>query len=214
MIDNTSWKQIFSGYVDRLNNTTQGKPYLTFLYNLAQQTQVNVVQGDLKRGVDTMYLVKGTSQYAQPCYKSPIGTLRKEMNKTCTTRMPNAKGESLNHLIKDIVPAAIEKAFTSNCIKTAFRVTGLYPFDQNVLMQRCLENLGVLSTDTTRLAAVDERALQFMQTIHRDTSEEKINRKILKAQVKLNYAYRSGHVIQGHEEEFKRKEEEVQRNKL
>ena len=214
MIDNECWKQIFAGFVDYLNNITPGKSYLTYMDNLPQHIQPDVVLDAVNRGVESMYLVKGTSQWSQPDDQVPFGTMRKEMNKSCCARMPRAKGETLNHLIRDVVPEAMAKAFTPSIIKAAFRDTGLYPFNEQIIRERCMENLGCTS-ETSAMAEVEEKALQAITDIHKkDGPGGEKKKKRLRAPVGLNQAYTSGHVIQGHEEELRKKAEEERMKRL
>ena len=88
-------------------------------------------------------LPKGTSQYSQACDSYTFATARKEVNKSASSKMVTDADETLNHIIRDIVPDVLEKAFTPTIIKASFSATGLYPFNGNTLRSNCRENLGL-----------------------------------------------------------------------
>jgi hypothetical protein len=210
MIDNECWDIIFTEFLKHHNNTTPGKPYLVYMDNLAQHTQLRCIEKGLKHNVDSMFLVKGTSQYAQPCDSYPFGSMRMEINKECSNKMgKNLSGESLNVLIRDLVPNAMAKSFTPVKIKAAFKVTGLYPFNEEVIRRNCQENLGsVTDSENNTLSTVEENVMNALKNMYRKEDSKSSGKKRVRATIGLNQAYSAGHVIKMHEEQVRRKDEE------
>ena len=120
--------------------------------------------------------------------------------------MVTDSNETLNHMIRDIIPEVLEKAFTPSIIKAGFRATGLYPFDAVTLRSRCKENLGVPSTEerTDPLSSLEETVAEQVSVLFKkeDTKQKKRKRVL----VNLRQAYTSGHIIQASKEEERNKE--------
>lgn len=211
MIDSECWDIIYTAFIEHLRNITPGKPYLVLMDNLPQHLKLESIQKGLNENVDTIFLVKGSSQYSQPNDQYPFGTFRKEMNKQCSSDISkNISGAKLNQIIRDIVPTVMAKAFKPNLIKAAFNVTGMYPFDEEKIRKRCLENLGNLTDpENNTLSKVEEKAMHALKEMYKKEESKKANRKRKRAPVGLNQAYTSGHVIQGHEDERRKEEEET-----
>ena len=216
MIDNVCWNTIWTAFLEHLRNITPEKPYLVLMDNLPQHTQLETVEKGLQQEVESMFLVKGSSQYSQPNDQYPFGKFRKEMNKDCSINIPKSiSGAKLNQIIRDVVPGVMAKAFTPTLIKAAYKVTGMYPFDEEKIRRRCLENLGNFTDpENNTLAKVEENAMHALKEIYKEDDKKKANRKRKRAPVGLNQAYTSGHVIQGHEEERRREEEETKAKNL
>ena len=132
------------------------------------------------------------------------------MNKECSNRMgTNLSGDSLNVMICDIVPKAMEKSFTPTKIKGVFRVTGLYPFNEEIFRRNCLENLGSVTEENNTLSTVEEKVMITLKDMYKQEDSKRDGKKRVRATIGLNQAYTAGHVIQMHQEEVRRKEEEA-----
>ena len=89
--------------------------------NFPQHTQLQTIEKGLDKQVECIFLVKGTSQYSQPCDSYPFASMRKRINKLGSIKMGKIfEGEKLNPLIRDIVPKAMALSFQPNQIKEAF----------------------------------------------------------------------------------------------
>ena len=117
--------------------------------------------------------------------------------------------ETLNHMIRDIIPEVLEKTFTPSIIKASFRATGLYPFDGDTLRRRCRENLGLESMEeraNNPLATVEDSVAEQVSAIFKkDETKQKKRKKVL---VHLRQPYSSGHIIDASKEEERKKAEE------
>ena len=168
MIDNVCWDIIYSKFMNYLHDITPGKKYLVFLDNLPEHTQVETVRKGVERGIEPFFLVKGTSQWSQPNDSYTFGTLRKEINKACSVRAPKSK-ESLNLIVRDILPDALAKSFTPTLIKASFEVTGLYPFNEEVIRKRCMENLGMVTDNTSTFEKIEKKSLDIKKLMTNPT---------------------------------------------
>ena len=89
--------------------------------NFPQHTQLQTIEKGLDKQVECIFLVKGTSQYSQPCDSYPFASMRKRINKLGSIKMGKIfEGEKLNPPIRDIVPKAMALSFQPNLIKEAF----------------------------------------------------------------------------------------------
>ena len=214
MIDGETWEIIYSGFLEHMNNTDPGKEYLVYMDNLPQHTNLNTIEKGLKQGVDSMFLPKGTSQFSQPSDNIPFGSMRKIINREGSLTMgKNINHEKLNVIIRDIVPKAMAKSFKPNQIKHAFEETGIYPFNEDILRRNTLENLGNL-TDKSKntLAELEEKVSDAITTIYKKDDEGKpTTKQRVKATIGLNQAYTSGHVLQMHEMEVQKQEDEARK---
>ena len=208
MIDNSCWAQIWSGFIEFINAASPGVTKIVFMDNLPQHAQLDCIEQGLSNDVEIRFLPKGTSQFNQPCDSFVFGTLRKEMNKIVSSEMMKSENDSLNHIIRDFTPEALEKSFTPSLIKASFKETGLFPFNAETIRKRCQENLGSKSQDhpTNTLKAIEEKIDEQMKVIYHMNVKPKPKRK--RVLVHLKQAYTSGHIVQEAKEQEKLKKEE------
>ena len=64
------------------------------------------------------------------------------------------------------------------------------------------------------MSEIEDKVLNAINVIHKSKDDHKISHKRKRAPIGLNQAYTAGHVIQGHEEQVRRKEEEDRVNKI
>ena len=207
MIDNKCWRQIWSHFTNFTNDSAPGLEHVVYMDNLAQHTQLECIEEGLEKNVHMRLLPKGTSQYSQACDSYTFATARKEVNKSASSKMVTDADETLNHIIRDIVPDVLEKAFTPTIIKASFSATGLYPFNANTLRSNCRENLG-LSPDMEEdpLVSLEDKVTDKISDLfRRDTKKPPKRKRVL---INLRQAYTSGHIIQASKEDERRKAEE------
>lgn len=215
MIDNSCWNQIWSAFLDYINELSPGLGYTVYMDNLGQHTQLNCIEEGLEKNTEVRLLPKGTSQFAQACDSFAFGTARKEVNKCTSSKMVTDSQETLNHMIRDIIPEVLEKTFTPTIIKASFKATGLYPFDPETIRRRCRENLGLPSTEeqASSLSSLEDTVTEQISDLFKKDDKKQIKRK--RVLVNLRQAYTSGHIIQASKEDERKKaaEEMIKKEK-
>ena len=208
MIDNDCWRQIWSAFLSHIESVDISLDLTKVVYmdNLKSHTQLTCIEEGLSKNVEVRLLPKGTSQFSQPCDSFVFGTLRKQINKKVSSKITEEKDDTLNHMIRDLIPEFLEKAFTPHIIQSSFKETGLFPFNGDILRQHCQENLGLQDTPNP-LAPLEECvAGQVVDIFNKPKKQPKTKRK--RALVSLKQAYTTGHIIEAAKEEKKTKAEQ------
>lgn len=208
MIDNTCWEKIWSGFLAQKNETSPGLHHIVFMDNLAQHCQVKCIEDAVANDTEVRLLPKGTSQFSQACDSYVFGKARKEVNKRTSSKMVTVPHETLNHMVRDIIPEVMEKTFTPAIIKASFKATGTYPFDGEIIRKRCEENLGLRSEDEpdNTLSSVEDIVTEQVTSMFKKDDKSKVKRK--RVAVNLRQAYTSGDIIQASKEQERKKAEE------
>lgn len=70
----------------------------------------------------------------QPLDRTVFGPLKKALNIACDSWMVNNPEKSMTiYNVPDIICTALPQAVTYQNIRSAFRVSGIYPFNRNIL---------------------------------------------------------------------------------
>ena len=205
MIDKVCWSLIWQGFLDYISDVSPGLQHIVFMDNLQSHIQLDCIEKGINNNVEVRLLPKGTSQFSQPADSFVFGLLRKQMNKATSSEMIKNPNETLNHMIRDMVPEAMQTAFKPTVIKASFKATGLFPYDSEIIRKNCRENLGLLSEEDNLdpLKELEEKVEKHISGIFEEPKVKKAERK--RVPVQLRQAYTSGHVVQQSEDMEKKK---------
>ena len=124
-------------------------------------------------------LPKGTSQFSLALDSFPFGVLGKEINKKASSKMVTDPNLTLNHMIRDLIPAAMETAFIGANIRDGFKETGTYPFNTETIKTNYRENLDRQSIEEKKgpLSVIEDIVKEQLSDIFKKDCTKKQQRK-------------------------------------
>ena len=86
---------------------------------------------------------------------------------------------TLNHMIRDLIPAAMETAFIGANIRDGFKETGTYPFNTETIKTNCRENLDRQSIEEKKgpLSVIEDIVKEQLSDIFKKDCTKKQQRK-------------------------------------
>ena len=216
------WGALIDKFCEIFNNSYPGMNALLFSDQMSSHLEPVVVADALSRNVHMWSLVANTSHWLQPLDDLPFANFKLRLTAEHSKAVFHSaiQGGSLADLL---IPAAYEaesEAFTPAVITRAFENCGLFPFNETKIMDRFIQNTGLLARHGLEDGARAAASAIIQESIAEGQKEGR--RKLVKgkAVVRKNAVFSPEGLLVAHAEReraeaaaLKAKQEEAERRK-
>ena len=124
---------------------------LLFLDNFSPHLSIGSLKLLYEHNMHCMFLPPNTTHWIQPLDNKPNACLKNCIKSIKRKRYncSNLTQSNKYHLLTNISIEAIDKSFKKDVIIKSFTETGVWPFDEDKILKRSLENLGIKSNINT-----------------------------------------------------------------
>lgn len=131
-----STEVLFRKYLDHFIShvkPSKEKPALIIMDNHETHISIDIIDKSRENGVVLLTLHPHTTHKLQPLDRTVFGPLKAHYNKACDKWMLQNPGKPITiYDVSELLGQSYFQVFTSNNIVKAFKVTGIYPFDQDI----------------------------------------------------------------------------------
>lgn len=212
MMNTLLWKEIMFMFATEVSRQTPGLHYTVLQDRLGCHTDAVTIWKLKQKGVHVFLLPANTSHFLQPLDSFPFANFKREVNLASQEKftLTVRNNISMHQLLLEIAPIAEKKAFTSNCIMAAFKNTGIFPFNENIILENAKKNIGIKTSS-------DEPQAKFTEAMIALLKEDVISNKSkkLKAKPSKNKLFTADEIYEDflQREEAKKNEEEARKKR-
>jgi len=144
-VDTQLWFNISTKLCELIFPHLYGSECLLFLDNFSPHLSIESLKLLYEHNIHCMFLPPNTTHWIQPLDNNPNACLKNCIKSIKRKRYncSNLTQSNKYHLLTNISIEAIDKSFKKDVIIKSFTETGVWPFDEDKIIKRSLENLGI-----------------------------------------------------------------------
>ena len=171
-INNDMFRECFNSFMDEWALQHPGKRVFTVGDQLNNHIQIDLCKDALGRGVEMWLLPSNTSHFLQPLDHVFFATFKSMLFKEAYPTIVRSVfgGQDLDETLFLMALDIERKAFQPQIIRSAFRETGLWPWNPDKIRKLTMENSGIAALSPEEV--IEKRAIDSCSTLIKKLADE------------------------------------------
>lgn len=141
-MNGTLWKQVIVALCDTLEQLSPGVTQLLMCDNVSCHHNLDALMYGQSHNLEFLFLPPNSTHFLQPLDDLPFANFKKKVKKLVRdSQMCFATQKDTKNTILEIVHVAFAQTFTTKVVSDAWRRTGMYPFDEDIVLERARQNV-------------------------------------------------------------------------